>query len=94
MGEPYQDVAEIPAGWVSYTERVRVRFDDTGKARDARVALWGLTICSEGIKTEPTNYLLVKGGFLKIPVEDYDWLRRVLDLGETAVEERVSRDSG
>jgi hypothetical protein len=90
LDEPYQEASEVPAGWLHYTERVRVRFDDTGKRRDGRVALWGLAVCSEGINTEPTNLLLVKGGFLKIPAEDYAWLRRILEEGEGVVGERVA----
>lgn len=89
VGEPFQEASDVPGGWIRYTERVRVRFDETGKARDAKTALWGLAICSQGIKTEPTNYLLVMGGILKIPVEDHEWLRRVLDQGQAAVEERI-----
>lgn len=88
-GEPFQEVSDLPPGWNRYTERARIRFDATGKQQDGRVALWGLSICSQGIKTEPTNLLLVRGGFLEIPREDYEWLRRVLEHGKSAVEERV-----
>jgi hypothetical protein len=89
LGEPYQEAAEVPPGWDRYTERVKVRFDQTGQRRDGRLALWGLAVVAAGIKTEPTNLLLVKGGFLKIPEDDYSWLRRVLDAGDDVVRERV-----
>ena len=91
LGEPYQEAAEVPLGWVRYTERVKVRFEGTGQRRDGRLALWGLSMVASGIKTEPTNLLLLKGGFLKIPVDDYNWLRRVLDAGDDVVRERVAQ---
>lgn len=90
LGEPYQEATEVPAGWVRYTERVKVRFEQSGQRRDGRLALWGLSMVATGIKTEPTNVLLLKGGFLNIPEDDYNWLRRVLDAGDEAVRERVA----
>ncbi len=75
---PYQEVADQPKGWVRYTERARIRFDQMDAGIDARELLWGLSVCDEGIKTEPTNLLFCKGGFMEIPQADYDWLRAVL----------------
>jgi len=79
IGEPFQEVSDVPAGWIRYTERVRIRFDQTGAGNDARELLWGLSVCDEGIKTEPTNLLFCKGGFMEIPGSDYQWLRDVMD---------------
>src|SRR4051812_32436320 len=45
VGEPYQEVAEVPLGWVRYTERAAIRFDATGARIDARALLWGLAVC-------------------------------------------------
>jgi hypothetical protein len=78
VGDPYQEVADEPPGWGRYTERALIRFDQTGAAIDARELLWGLAVCNEGIKTEPTNLLFCRGGFMEIPKADYDWLRDVL----------------
>ena len=78
VSEPFEEVAQEPKGWIRYTERARVRFDQTGAAIDARELLWGLSVCGEGIKTEPTNLLFCKGGFMEIPKDDYDWLRDVM----------------
>ncbi len=78
VGEPFQDVADEPKGWIRYTERARIRFEQTGAGIDARELLWGLSVCSEGIKTEPTNLLFCKGGFMKIPESDYTWLCDVM----------------
>lgn len=75
---PFQEVASVPEGWVRYTERVKVRFDETGAGVDARDLLWGLSFCDASMKTEPTNLLFCKGGFMEITEEDYLWLRRVL----------------
>lgn len=77
-GEPYEDVAEEPPGWLRYTQRVPIRFEETGAGIDARELLWGLSVCDENLKTEPTNLLFCKGGFMEIPAADYDWLRAVL----------------
>ena len=78
VSSPFEELAEEPPGWVRYTQRARVRFDETGAGIDARELLWGLSVCSEGINTEPTNLLFCKGGFMEIPEADYDWLRAVL----------------
>jgi hypothetical protein len=58
--------------------RARIRFERTGAGIDARELLWGLSVCSEGIKTEPTNLLFCKGGFMEIPESDYTWLCDVM----------------
>jgi hypothetical protein len=78
VGEPFQEVADEPKGWIRYTERARIRFERTGAGIDARELLWGLSVCSEGIKTEPTNLLFCKGGFMEIPESDYTWLCDVM----------------
>ena len=77
-GEPYQELSDVPQGWTRYTERAAIRFDQTGAGIDARELLWGLSVCDEGIKTEPTNLLFCKGGFMEIPESDYQWLRDVM----------------
>ncbi len=77
--EPFQEVSDEPKGWLRYTERARIRFDGTGAGIDARELLWGLSICETNLKTEPTNLLFCKGGFLEIPPPDHAWLRNVLD---------------
>ncbi len=78
VGPTFQAVTAEPPGWIRYTERAPIRFEETGAGIDARELLWGLTVCGEGIKTEPSNLLFCKGGFLEIPKEDYDWLRDVM----------------
>ena len=78
VGEPFQEVSDVPVGWTRYTERARIRFDETDAGIDAKELLWGLSICCEGIKTAPTNLLLCKGGFMEISEADYNWLRAVL----------------
>jgi hypothetical protein len=78
VGEPFREVAETPTGWNRYTERARIRFDQVGARVDARELLWGLSVCDASLKTEPTNLLLCKGGFMEIPEDDYLWLRRML----------------
>lgn len=78
ISEPFSEASKIPEGWIRYTERAQIRFDGTGANIDARELLWGLSVCDTGIKTEPTNLLFCKGGFMEIPKEDYDWLRDVL----------------
>ncbi len=90
VGEPFQDVADEPKGWIRYTERARIRFDQTAAGIDARELLWGLTVCSEGIKTEPTNLLFCKGGFMEIPESDYQWLRDVM-AGRAAISAQRAR---
>lgn len=84
----FEDPSPIGAGWNVYPLRAKARFEQVGAARDGKLALWGLSMCQK-IKTEPTNYLLCMGGFAEIPVEDYEWLRRVVDLGEEGVRERI-----
>lgn len=78
VGEHFQEVSDTPTGWNRYTERARIRFDQVGARVDARELLWGLSACNESLKTEPTNLLLCKGGFMEIPEDDYLWLRRML----------------
>jgi hypothetical protein len=78
VGAPFQEISEVPVGWVRYTERAKVRFDQTKAGIDARELLWGLSFVDDKIKTEPTNLLLVKGGFMEIPESDYQWLRDVM----------------
>lgn len=76
--EPFQEVSDVPKGWIRYTERVRIRFDATGAAVDARDLLWGLSACEKGIATVPANLLFCKGGFMEITPLDYEWLTGVL----------------
>lgn len=89
-GEPFQEVSDVPAGWSRYTERAPIRFEQTGADIDARELLWGLSVCDEGIKTEPTNLLFCKGGFMEISKADYDWLRKVMDGKAPASAKRAS----
>ena len=69
--DPFQEVSDVPTGWIRYTERARIRFDHVGAGIDARELLWGLSVCEEGIKTDPANLIFCKGGFLEIPEADY-----------------------
>lgn len=87
---PFQEVSEVPSGWRRYTERARVRFDETGAHIDARELLWGLSVFSGGIKTTPWNLLMCKGGFMEIPAKDYHWLR---DVVADRVPQRPAPDS-
>lgn len=77
-GEPYTSTDLIFPGWQFYTHRCKVEFLETGKQIDARELLWGLSVFDENMKTNPANYLFLKGGFLEITPEDYAWLRKVL----------------
>jgi len=76
--EPFQEVAQEPKGWIRYTERARIRFDQTGAGIDARELLWGLSVFGDGLKTAPANLLFCKGGFMEITESDYGWLLDVL----------------
>ena len=78
VSDAFEEVSEVPAGWSRYTQRARVRFEQTGVGIDARELLWGLTVWGDTLKTQPTNMLFCKGGFMEIPDRDYDWLRSVL----------------
>jgi hypothetical protein len=76
--DAFEQVSEEPPGWIRYTQRAQVRFEETGAGVDAREVLWGLSVWGDTLKTQPTNMLFCKGGFLEIPDRDYDWLRAVL----------------
>ncbi len=78
VSDAFEEVAEEPPGWVRYTQRARVRFEETGSGVDATEVLWGLSVWGDTLKTQPTNMLFCKGGFLEITVQDYAWLRAVL----------------
>jgi len=89
--DPFEDLAEEPPGWVRYTQRARVRFEETGAGIDARELLWGLTVWGETFTTLPTNMLLCKGGFMEIPESDYQWLRAVMRGEAPATATRSSK---
>ena len=94
-GPGFTDAEAVAPGWAGYPLRAPVRFTSSGHVRDARRLLWGLTECQQGIRTEPTNLLFCRGGFMEIPNADYDWLTRVLEHGDSAAEERlVVSDAG
>jgi hypothetical protein len=86
---PYVDDEKIAPKWEFYPIRARARFEAIGCARDAKKALWGLSMCDQPMKTEPTNYLFCMGGFMEIPQHDYEWLRQVMDQGQVAIDERL-----
>lgn len=75
---PFEELSEEPPGWLRYTQRAVIRFEETGLGIDARELLWGLSVCNEELKTEPTNLLFCRGGFLEIPESDYEWLRSIM----------------
>lgn len=76
IGEPFVDTAPIFGEERDYPHRCKVRFQQTGAAVDASGdVLWGLAPF-EGMemKTTPTNYIFLKGGFLEISERDYQEL--------------------
>ena len=89
-GPGFADSAAVAPGWAGYPLRAPVAFTASGRRRDARQLLWGLSECQVGIKTEPTNLLFCRGGFMEIPRADFDWLLRVLDEGDGVAAERLS----
>lgn len=78
VGEPFQESGALPAGWERYTERAKIRFDQTKAGIDARELLWGLSFVNDKLKTGPANMLMIMGGFMEIPQSDYQWLRDVM----------------
>lgn len=86
--DAFEQVAEEPPGWIRYTERARIRFDEVGAGVDARGLLGRLSVWGDTLKTQPTNMLFLKGGFMEIPDQDYDWLRAVLRGEAPAVAKR------
>lgn len=93
-GAGVADPAPVAAGWEGYPLRAPVAFTSTGHRRDGKRLLWGLSECQRGIKTEPTNLLFCRGGFMEIPQEDFEWLVRVLHDGDGAVAERLMAEPG
>ena len=87
----FEQVAEEPPGWDRYTQRARVRFEETGFEIDAREVLWGLSVWGDSMTTLPTNMLFCKGGFMEIAVSDYKWLRAVLRGDAPATAKRDGR---
>lgn len=83
------DPTPVLPAWSGYVLRAPVSFVSTGYRRDGRRALWGLDECQRDLNTQPTNLLFCRGGFMEITLRDYEWLRRVLEDGDSVVNERI-----
>lgn len=77
--DPFIETTPIFGAGQVYPRRCRVKFLETGGAKDAREILWGLSKFQEmPMKTTPTNYLKCYGGFMELTKKDYDWLLEVI----------------
>lgn len=73
-GEPFEAEDPIFGEGQVYPHRCRVRFLETGAAREAGELLWFLEAFREVGNTSPTNMLFCKGGFMEIPESDFERL--------------------
>ena len=70
--DPFVDDSLIFSVDQVYYHRARVRFARTGGAVPAGDELWGLSPFQENLRTQPTNLILCKGGFIEISKDDYE----------------------
>jgi predicted RNA-binding protein len=79
--DPYEEDTLIFSNDQVYFHRAKVRFDRVGAAVPAGDELWGMAPFQENLRTEPTNLILCKGGFIEISKDDYEHVLGLTSVG-------------
>lgn len=81
---PFTDLTAVFPGRELYPLRAGVAFERVGADVPARELLWDLDVWAERgepLRTQPWNMLYCYGGFMKVPVSDFERMRGLIESG-------------
>ncbi len=82
--DPFTDLDPVFPRRELYPLRAGVTFERVGADVPARELLWELDVWAardEPLRTQPWNMLYCYGGFMKVPVSDFERMRGLIDAG-------------
>ncbi len=84
-GRPFRDDSDVPTGWGPYEQRAPVFIERDGLAVPGKEPLWGLSMFADGVRTEPSNFISIMGGFVEVTEQDWQMLTAALGVDRVVV---------